>query len=112
MATRSKGTTVTSEHPRFNANTCQEHCSHYHSNQKVVCTHPSNKEQTSACQRNFRGVRLLQPVLAVFAKKETASVNKVRNQQHLHPYSAMVNASPEREWLLAYGKTPFQVWAK
>ena len=107
MANRSKGTTVPSKHPRFNTNTCQEHCSHYHSNQKVVCTHPSNKQQTSACQRNFRGVRLLQPV-----KREIASVNKVRNQQHLHAYSAMVNASPEREWLLAYGETPFQVWTK
>ena len=41
-------------------------------------------------------VRLLQPVLVVFDKKEIASVNKVRNQQQLHPYSAMVNASPER----------------
>ena len=42
-------------------------------------------------------VRLLRPVLVVFDKKEIASANKVRNQQQLHPYSAMVNASPERE---------------
>ena len=96
MANRSKSTTVPSEHPTFNTNTCQEPCSHYHSNHKVVCTHPSNKEQTSTCQRNFRGVRLLQPVLVVFDKKEIASVNKVRNQQQLHPYSATVYASLEK----------------
>ena len=79
-------------------------CSVLHT-KSIRCSHKSQNDWKD-------NVRLLQPVFVGFDKKDIASVNKGRNQQQLHPYSAMVNASPEREWLLAYGKTPFQAWIK
>ena len=101
MANRSKGTDVPSEHPRFNTNTCQEHCSHYHSNQKsfapihltrnrlrrasvtfevsISCSvlHTRSIRYSHKSQNDWKdSVRLLRPVLVVFDKKELLQLTK------------------------------------